>query len=51
MSIFITLIAALIVFSAVIAIHEFGHFAVAALRHSGQRVFHRHGSGSVEEDL
>ena len=31
MSIFITLIAALIVFSAVIAIHEFGHFAVAKL--------------------
>ena len=32
MSIFITLIAALIVFSAVIAIHEFGHFTVAKLR-------------------
>ena len=31
MSIFITLIAALIVFSAVIAIHEFGHFTVAKL--------------------
>ena len=31
MSVFITLIAALIVFSAVIAIHEFGHFAVAKL--------------------
>ena len=31
MSIFITLITALIVFSAVIAIHEFGHFAVAKL--------------------
>lgn len=31
MSIFITLIAALIVFSAVIAIHEFGHFSVAKL--------------------
>ena len=31
MSIFITLVAALIVFSAVIAIHEFGHFAVAKL--------------------
>ena len=31
MSIFITLIAALVVFSAVIAIHEFGHFAVAKL--------------------
>ena len=29
MSIFITLIAALIVFSAVIAIHEFGHFTVS----------------------
>ena len=31
MSIFITLIAALIVFGAVIAIHEFGHFTVAKL--------------------
>ena len=31
MSIFITLIAALVVFSAVIAIHEFGHFTVAKL--------------------
>ena len=31
MSFFITLIAALFVFSAVIAIHEFGHFAVAKL--------------------
>ena len=31
MSVFITLIAALFVFSAVIAIHEFGHFAVAKL--------------------
>ena len=31
MSVFITLIAALVVFSAVIAIHEFGHFAVAKL--------------------
>ena len=31
MSVFITLIAAMIVFSAVIAIHEFGHFAVAKL--------------------
>ena len=31
MSVFITLIAALIVFSAVIAIHEFGHFTVAKL--------------------
>ena len=31
MSIFITLIAALMVFSAVIAIHEFGHFTVAKL--------------------
>lgn len=31
MSIFITLITALIVFSAVIAIHEFGHFTVAKL--------------------
>ena len=31
MSIFITLIAALIVFSAVIAIHEFGHFTVEKL--------------------
>ena len=31
MSVFITLIAPLIVFSAVIAIHEFGHFAVAKL--------------------
>ena len=31
MSIFITLIAALLVFSAVIAIHEFGHFTVAKL--------------------
>ena len=31
MSIFITLIAALFVFSAVIAIHEFGHFTVAKL--------------------
>ena len=31
MPVFITLIAALIVFSAVIAIHEFGHFAVAKL--------------------
>ena len=31
MSVFITLIAALIGFSAVIAIHEFGHFAVAKL--------------------
>ena len=28
MSVFITLLAALFVFSAVIAIHEFGHFAV-----------------------
>ena len=31
MSVFITLLAALFVFSAVIAIHEFGHFAVAKL--------------------
>ena len=31
MSVFITLIAALIIFSAVIAIHEFGHFIVAKL--------------------
>ena len=31
MSVFITLIAALVVFSAVIAIHEFGHFTVAKL--------------------
>ena len=31
MSIFITLLAALVVFSAVIAIHEFGHFTVAKL--------------------
>ncbi len=31
MSVFITLLAALLVFSAVIAIHEFGHFAVAKL--------------------
>ena len=31
MSVFITLIAALIVFSTVIAIHEFGHFAAAKL--------------------
>ena len=31
MSVFITLIAALFVFSAVIAIHEFGHFTVAKL--------------------
>ena len=31
MSVFITLLAALFVFSAVIAIHEFGHFMVAKL--------------------
>ena len=31
MSVFITLLAALVVFSAVIAIHEFGHFTVAKL--------------------
>ena len=31
MSVFITILAALFVFSAVIAIHEFGHFAVAKL--------------------
>ena len=31
MSVFITLLAALLVFSAVIAIHEFGHFTVAKL--------------------
>lgn len=31
MTVFITLLAAIVVFSAVIAIHEFGHFAVAKL--------------------
>ena len=31
MSFIITILAALLVFSAVIAIHEFGHFAVAKL--------------------
>ena len=31
MSVFITFVAALLIFGAVIAIHEFGHFAVAKL--------------------
>ena len=31
MSVFITFAAALLIFGAVIAIHEFGHFAVAKL--------------------
>ena len=39
-------------FSAVIAIHEFGHFCGGkALRHSGQRVFHRHGAGALENRI
>ncbi len=42
MSFIITILAALLVFSAVIAIHEF--------RHSGQRVFHRHGAGALEKE-
>ena len=52
MSIFITLIAALIVFSAVIAIHEFGHFTVAKLCGIQVNEFSiGMGPGFVEENL
>ena len=36
MSVFITFAAALLIFGAVIAIHEFGHFAVAKLCEIGR---------------
>ena len=50
MSFIITILAALLVFSAVIAIHEFGHFTVAKLCGIQVNDFHRHGAGALEKE-
>ena len=42
------ILAAILIFGVLIAVHELGHFLAAkALRRAGQRVFHRHGPGPL----